>query len=298
VAEVIVVEGLEKSYGTHRAVDDLSFAVGEGEIVALLGPNGAGKTTTIEILEGLLRADAGKVRILGHDPSQRDRWLADRIGVVPQQAGIDEVLSVVEHLRLHASLYRRRRNVAAVIDETGLSGFERTRLGELSGGIRRRVDLALALVGDPQVLFLDEPTTGLDPAARRSTWSTVASLKARGVAVLLTSHYLEEVQVLADRVVMIRNGRLVANDTPGHIVGDADRVTLISFRLPVGVDLPSGVWEVLPPQSGEVLLASDEPADALRELLAWATASSIDLDDLQVRRPSLEDRYLELTSET
>ena len=298
MAEVIVVESLEKSYGAHRAVDGLSFTVREGEITALLGPNGAGKTTTIEILEGLSRADAGSVRVLGRDPSQRDRWLADRIGVVPQQAGIDEILSVAEHLRLHASLYRASRNIDDVMVETGLLEFSQSRVGELSGGIRRRVDLALALIGDPRVLFLDEPTTGLDPAARRSTWSTISSLKARGVAVLLTSHYLEEVQVLADRVVVIRNGRLVANDTPGHITGEADSVALISFRLPEGIDLPNGIWDVLPPQQGEQLLSSNEPADALRQLLAWAKAISVDLDDLQVRRPSLEDRYLELTSET
>lgn len=295
--DVISVESLEKSYGKHKAVDGLSFSVVGGEIVALLGPNGAGKTTTIEILEGLSRADAGVVRVLGRDPGRRDRSLADHIGVVLQQVGIDEVLTVREVISLHASLYRRRRDVDILISETGLSDCARQRIGELSGGLRRRVDLALALVGDPSVLFLDEPTTGLDPAARRSTWSNIARLKERGVAVLLTSHYLEEVQALADRVVVMRKGRLIANDTPEHIAGDADQGALISFRIRDGLVLPSGAWEELPRRHDEILLSTNEPTEALRTLINWATGLAIELQDLEVRRPSLEDRYLELTGE-
>lgn len=296
--DVITVEGLQKAYGVRKAVDGLSFSVADGELVALLGPNGAGKTTTIEILEGLTRADSGLVRVLGRDPSRRDRWLADHIGVVPQQAGIDDSLRVREVVALHASFYRHRRDISEIIEQMDLVAVQRQRVGELSGGYRRRVELALAVVGDPKVLFLDEPTTGLDPAARRATWGNIARLKERGCAVLLTSHYLEEVQALADRVVVVRRGKLVANDTPLNITNEADHGAVISFRLQGATELPSGPWNQIQLVRGEVTIDSDDVTESLRSLLEWADGCGIDLEDLQVRRTSLEDRYLELTSDT
>jgi ABC-2 type transport system ATP-binding protein len=297
VSDAIVVEGLEKSYGQRQAVSGISFSVHSGEIVGLLGPNGAGKTTTIEILEGLRGRDAGEVWVLGRDPKKRDRRLNVAIGVVPQSSGLDDELTVRETIRLYASFYRRRRNFDDVIEDVGLGDFERTRLASLSGGLRRRVDLALAIVGQPRVLFLDEPTTGLDPAARRKTWEVIANLRAAGTAILLTSHYLEEVQYLADRVIVMRSGRIVANDEPDRIGGPPDLSVVIDFRDDAGTGLPAGPWERVPSRQGTVELVTDDATEAVRILSMWAVSRGEKLENLEVRHRSLEERYLELTAE-
>ena len=296
MSDAIVVEGLEKSYGERRAVAGISFSVRTGEIVGLLGPNGAGKTTTIEILEGLRDRDAGVVNVLGRDPKRRDRRLNVAIGVVPQSSGIDVELTVRETIRLYASFYRIRRNVDDVIEEVGLGEFDRTRLSSLSGGLRRRVDLALAIIGNPNVLFLDEPTTGLDPAARRKTWEVIANLGAAGTAILLTSHYLEEVQFLADRVIVLRAGSIVANDQPDRIGGSPELSVFIDFR-DDDVPLPAGPWERLPSPPGTVELVTDDVTEAIRILSTWAVGRGVKLESLEVRHRSLEERYLELTAE-
>jgi ABC-2 type transport system ATP-binding protein len=297
MTNVVEVEGLQKSYGSRRAVREMSFTVAEGEVVGLLGPNGAGKTTTVEILEGLRRRDAGTVSVLGHDPGKRNRWLTSRVGVVPQQAGFDEVLSVRGVVKLYASFYRPRRSVDEVIEEVGLNECAKQRLTHLSGGQRRRVDLALALVGDPRVLFLDEPTTGFDPAARRRTWDVIARLRDRGVAVLLTSHYLDEVQQLADRVVVLRAGQIVADDAPDRIAAHSGHGAVITFRIENAAALPVGPWELVSGTHGMTTLTTEDPTAAMRVLTTWAVECGLELDDLELRRPSLEDRYLELTNE-
>ena len=296
MSDVIVVESLEKSYGPRRAVAGVSFTVGEGEIVGLLGPNGAGKTTTIEILEGLRHRDGGSVLVLGRDPQKRDRRLNACMGVQPQSSGIDNELTVRETIKLYASFYRNRSPVDEIIRNVGLVESEHSRLLNLSGGQRRRVDLALALVGNPIVLFLDEPTTGLDPAARRKTWEVIAALRERGSAVLLTSHYLEEVQHLADRVIVMRTGSIVANDAPDRIIGHSGQGVVISFRSNAAT-LPIGPWERVPSSYGTAQLVTEDAVESMRVLLAWATNFNIELDDLEVRHRSLEERYLELTND-
>jgi ABC-2 type transport system ATP-binding protein len=293
----VEVEALEKSYGRKRAVAGISFSVSAGEIVGLLGPNGAGKTTTVEILEGLTRRDAGRVLVLGRDPEKRDRRLRAYIGVVLQSAGIDGELTVFETLRLYAAMYTPRRSTREVVRDVGLTDCEHMRLSNLSGGQRRRVDLALALVGNPSVLFLDEPTTGLDPAARRATWHVIAKLREQGVAVLLTSHYLEEVQQLADRVIVMRAGNIVANDAPQSIVGTSGHVTIISFQTNGDGTLPTGPWRRVPSEDGLTELTTEEPTEALRVLTVWAADRGVELANLEVRQRSLEERYLELTTD-
>jgi ABC-2 type transport system ATP-binding protein len=297
LSNVVEVEDLEKFYGKKCAVAGISFSVSSGEIVALLGPNGAGKTTTIEILEGLRRRDAGRVLVLGRDPERRDRRLSTYVGVVPQSTGIDGELTVSETLRLYASFYKPRRSVDGLMDEVGLIDCEGVRLSELSGGQRRRVDLALALVGDPCFLFLDEPTTGLDPAARRSTWHVISKLREQGVAVLLTSQYLEEVQQLADRVIVMRSGAIVANNAPESIVGPSGQVAIVSFHIDADEILPAGPWQRVPSERGSVELITEQPTEALRVLTAWATGRGSELAGLEVRHRSLEERYLELTAD-
>lgn len=296
MSDAIVVEGLEKAYGQRRAVAGISFSVRTGEIVGLLGPNGAGKTTTIEILEGLRDRDAGEVQVLGRDPKTRDRSLNDEIGVVPQSSGIDGELTVRETIRLYASFYRKRCDIDDVVEDVGLEGFERTRVSSLSGGLRRRVDLALAITGRPSVLFLDEPTTGLDPAARRKIWDVIVNLRAAGTAILLTSHYLDEVQFLANRVIVMRGGHIVANDEPGRIGGPPELSVFIDFR-DDGIPLPRGPWSRISSPHGTVELVTDDATEAIRILSTWAVSRGVKLKDLEVRHRSLEERYLELTAE-
>ncbi|MST32738.1 ATP-binding cassette domain-containing protein [Acidimicrobiaceae bacterium USS-CC1] len=290
------VEHLTRRYGTATVVDDVSFAVGRSEVLGLLGPNGAGKTTTIEILEGLRVPTAGAVRVLGRDPRRGGRRLRNEVGVVTQAVGTDATLTVAELVRLHASFYRPRRAAEEVIREVGLRDSAAMRVGRLSGGQRRRLDLALALVGFPSVLFLDEPTTGLDPGARRRTWAVIERLRRSGLAIVLTSHYLDEVQRLADRVVVLSRGRVVGEGPPGHLSGPTAPTATISFRLGGPVDLPPGPWESVSRAGGILVVETREPVEAARILLAWAAEARVDLDELEIRQPSLEEEYLRLTS--
>jgi len=297
----ITVRGLRVQYGSFRAVDDLSFDVGRGEIFALLGPNGAGKTTTIEVLEGHRRRTSGYVQVLGVDPDRGGRAYRERIGIMLQGGGIDADLTVAETMRLYARLYRRPRSVGETIDLVGLTGQRGTRVGALSGGLERRLDLGLALIGDPELLFLDEPTTGFDPTARRSAWEMVQRLRELGMTVLLTSHYMDEVEHLADRVAVMRRGVIVAESTPRGLGGRDVAQALITFRVPYASwrdELVAGPWteQPGPPGQDDVLtLRTDQPTRALAILTSWATERGEELSGLTVMRPSLEDTYLTIT---
>jgi ABC-2 type transport system ATP-binding protein len=292
---VIEVEGLRKAYGHVEAVRGISLRVEEGEVLAVVGPNGAGKTTMVEILEGYRRRDTGQVRVLGMDPETGGTALRQRIGIVLQEAGIDNYLTVAEVVQMYSECYRSPRPVDEVIALVGLDAKARSRVKTLSGGQQRRLDLALGLIGDPELLFLDEPTTGFDPSARRQAWALVRNLCDLGRTVLLTTHYMEEAQALADRVVVIAGGRIVAEGPPESIGGRASASVQIRFSLPEGVDpacLPvSGVTSA----GSEVVVETSEPIRVLHELTGWALAQGRDLVGLTVSRPSLEDIYLELT---
>jgi ABC-2 type transport system ATP-binding protein len=277
----IEVEGLRKAYGAHEAVRGVSFAVRRGEVFGLLGPNGAGKTTTVEVLEGYRRRDAGSVRVLGHDPGERPVEPRERIGVVLQSCGTYPHLTVRETVAHWASLYARPRAVDEVIALAGLDEAADRRARTLSGGQARRLDFALALVGDPELIFLDEPTTGFDPAARRAAWDTVRTLRDLGKTVLLTTHYLDEAQALADRVAIVKEGRILAEGPPGELGTGAARYR-VSWRDPDG-------------QRRE--RDTEDPTAVLHELTGEALARGERLEDLSVTRPSLEDVYLELTEE-
>ena len=281
-APAIEVRGLRKRYGEHEAVGGIDFTVGRGEVFGLLGPNGAGKTTTVEILEGYRERSAGEVDVLGRDPARRELDLRRRVGIVLQSSGMYRHITVREALEHWAHLYPSPRDVDEVIDVAGLRESEDVRTRRLSGGQLRRLDLALALVGDPELIFLDEPTTGFDPAARRAAWDTVRSLQGLGKTVLLTTHYLEEAQALADRVAIIKDGRILAEGAPGELgAGDSSR-----YRV---------AW-----RNGRGLIEqreTDDPTTLLHELTEAALARGERLRDLSVSRPSLEDIYLELTDD-
>jgi len=294
---VIEVEDLRKDYGSFTAVDGISFAVDQGEILAVLGPNGAGKTTTVEILEGYRSRTSGTVQVLGMDPAKGGTELRERIGIVLQECGVEPFLSVSEVLRMHAQYYPRPRDVAEVIDLVGLTEKSGARVKTLSGGQRRRLDVALGLIGDPELLFLDEPTTGFDPSARRQAWEIVRDLGNLGKTVLLTTHYMDEAQALADRVVVIAGGRIVAEGTPESIGGRDDAAARIRFRLPDGIgpdELPPTVDRAA---DGWCTLSTSAPTEVLHDLTRWARdrSSPFELEGITVTRPSLEDVYLELT---
>jgi ABC-2 type transport system ATP-binding protein len=299
----IVVEDLVKRYDGFTAVEDVSFTAAAGEVTALLGPNGAGKTTTIEILEGFQAPTAGAVRVLGTDPRAGGRagqsWRA-RIGLVLQSTSLDAQLTVTEALTLFGGLYPGRRRAGEVLDVIDMAADARTRVGALSGGQRRRVDLGIAIIGQPEMLFLDEPTTGLDPEARRRLWSVIENLTARGTGVLLTTHYLDEAQRLASRVVVLADGRVVADASPDKLraMGGAP---VIRYRLPApppgctAPDLPAGLAGHV--AGGELTLPSADVTADLALLTGWARDNHVDLTGLEVGSPSLEDAYLALTSE-
>jgi len=305
VANAITVSGLAKSYGGVQAVRGVSFTVGRGEIFALLGPNGAGKTTTLEILEGFRGRDGGQADVLGLDPGDRatGRALRERIGLVLQDIAVEPYLTVRETIARNAGYYPAPRGVDEVITLVGLAGQERTKVRNLSGGRKRRLDLGLGLIGDPELLFLDEPTTGFDPAARRDAWQLVRSLRDSGTTILLTTHYMEEAQALADRVAVLSDGQVVAQGTLADIGGRAAAQTQIRFALPrgcVAADLPAwarpGVGPAAGPEAGDlVAVAVSEPTRALHELTTWALDRGLVLDRLTVEPPSLEDVYLRLT---
>ncbi len=293
----ISVQGLTKSYGDHVAVRDISFAVDEGEVVAVLGPNGAGKTTTIEILEGFREPSGGTVDVLGFEPMTGGSALRERIGIVLQSCGFDPYLSVSEVLSMHAGYYPHPRDVDEVINLVGLDEKARNRVRQLSGGQQRRLDVALGLIGDPDLLFLDEPTTGFDPAARRQSWELIGNLRSLGKTVLLTTHYMDEAQHLADRVIVLARGEIVAEGPPESIGGRSTAPVEIAFVVPSGVgvaDLPIAVDEV---RDGAAKVRSHEPTAALATLTAWALDHGGELVGLSVTRPSLEDVYLELVGQ-
>jgi len=276
----ISVRGLRKSYGALEAVRGIDFEVARGEVFGLLGPNGAGKTTTVEILEGYRKRDAGEVEVFETDPATAGGAWRERIGVVLQSSAMYETLTVAESLRLFAGYYERPRPVDEVVELVGLEEKRDDRVRRLSGGQRRRLDLGLALVGDPELIFLDEPTTGFDPRARRQAWDTIRGLRGLGKTILLTTHYLDEAEQLADRVAVLAQGRIVASGTPAELTGSVP-ATEIRYR-----------------ENGrEVVLETDEPTRVLHDLTAKALAQQRELEGLQVRRTSLEEVYLSLTEE-
>jgi len=292
----IEVEGLRKSYGQHEAVRGISFTVARGEVFAILGPNGAGKTTTVEILEGYRDADAGTIRVLGMDPATGGTAYRARIGIVLQASGVYPYMSVREAAELFAGWYPNPRPVAEVLAAVDLTDQASTRVRTLSGGQRRRLDVALALVGNPELLFLDEPTTGFDPGARRGAWEMIAGLAAAGTTILLTTHYMDEAQALAGRVAVMRDGEIVAIGPPSSL-GAGGRPQ-IRFVLPADADaslLSSLTGGTILKTGDRLVLEVDDPTRALHILTGWAIERGISLERLEVARPSLEDVYLALT---
>ncbi len=297
----IEVRDLVKTYGSARAVDGVSFSIDEGEVFALLGPNGAGKTTTIEILEGHRERTSGEVSVLGFDPATGGREMRDRFGIVLQSSGIDRELTVREVLDLYRSAYTRRRPIDEVIALVGLADKADHRVATLSGGQKRRVDLALGLVGDPDLIFLDEPTTGFDPGARHRSWELIDNLAGLGRTIVLTTHYLDEAEHLAHRVALLNRGRIVVVGTPVELRDAASTDTSITFRLPT-VDSPLG--DLLEPLAGRVIGRSRQieiitpvPTADLAHITAWAAGRGIELEGLTVSRGNLEDAYLGLLAD-
>ncbi len=291
----IEVHGLTKSYGNVHAVNGIDLQVRSGEIFALLGPNGAGKTTTVEILEGYRARDGGTATVLGYDPDRQRQRLKARIGIVLQSSGVDRYLTVAETVAMYSSYYPHPRPVDEVIGLVGLGEKRNARVIKLSGGQQRRLDVAIALAGNPDLLFLDEPTTGFDPSARHEAWDVVKSLAALGKTVLLTTHYMDEAQYLADRVAVIAAGRIVAQGPPATI-GDRERARArVRYRLPGGMSPPPGLGSP-PAADGFTEFVPDDLTRALSQLTGWAIEQGIRLDGLDIIRPSLEDVYLALTS--
>jgi ABC-2 type transport system ATP-binding protein len=276
----IVVHDLRKAYGGTEALRGVSFEIAEGEVFGLLGPNGAGKTTTVEILEGYRSRDGGEVSVLGHDPARAERPFRERIGVVLQQSQMFQNLTVRELHAMFAGYYERPRDVEEVIALVGLANKAGDRVKTLSGGQKRRLDLGIALVGDPDLVFLDEPTTGFDPAARRAAWEMIRALRLLGKTILLTTHYLDEAEQLADRVAVLRDGQIIREGAPAELTGGSAE-TEIRFR-----------------RDGEVVvMRTSEPTRLLNRLTSEALAEGRELEALSVRRPTLEDVYLELTAQ-
>ncbi len=291
----IVVDGLRKSYGAVEAVCGVSFTVEEGEVFGLLGPNGAGKTTTIEILEGYRTRDAGDVTVLGIDPHHGGRKLRERVGLVLQEAAVPPMLSVTELVELYRGYYPAPRPAAEIIELVGLTEKAGERVRKLSGGQQRRLDVALGLVGDPELIFLDEPTTGFDPSARRAAWEVVRNMRTLGKTIVLTTHYMDEAQYLADRICVIAAGKVVAQGTPESLRAGTEQLTHIRFELPDGVAaaaLPLAVRL----DDGVAIIETATPTRLLNDLTTWAVAHGLELPNLEVMRPSLEDVYLELTN--
>jgi len=296
----ITVENLVVEYGDLRAVDRLDLDIASGEVYALLGENGAGKTSTIEVLEGLRTRTSGSVRVLGHDPADASRDLRDRIGTVLQSTGVERQITVAEAVALYGAVYRRPRPVGEVLELVGLGDRAEARCGTLSGGQRRRLDLALGIVGSPELLFLDEPTTGFDPSARRRAWELVDALRSDGMTVVLTTHYLDEAEHLADRVGVMSAGRLIVEGTPADLQRRSGR-TLVSFRCGGGKDelaaatrLAETLGNRVRLVDGRIELLTAEVTAALHALTSWAVEQRVDIDSWSVAQPSLEQVFLDL----
>lgn len=289
------VQGLIKTYDDLRAVNGVDFEIEHGEVVAILGPNGAGKTTIVEILEGFRRPDTGYVEVLGRDPGKRDRAWLDRIGIVLQQSGIEEDLTVAEALNAQASPYSSPMGVDDVIEMVDLAGKRNQRIRTLSGGQRRRLDLALGVVGSPELLFLDEPTTGFDPEARRRSWQAIDNLAGGGTTVVLTTHYLEEAQELADRVIVIANGRIVAMGSPDDLGERRAGSTTIKFRVASPED--ASRLGVTANEKGQVEIETADPIPLVSQITTAAVAEGVTLETFEVKRLSLEEAYLRLVAD-
>jgi ABC-2 type transport system ATP-binding protein len=294
----ITVHGLRKSYGATEVLRGIDFEVHTGEVFGFLGPNGAGKTTAIEILEGYRQRSAGEVTVLGIDPGRPTRAWRDRIGLVLQECELDPLLTVAETLALYASFYTSPRSVDGTAELVGLGVKRGARVRTLSGGEKRRLDVAVALIGDPELLFLDEPTTGFDPSARRDAWNVIDGLRALGKTLFLTTHYMDEAQHLSDRVAILREGEIVAIGRPAELAPAGATSTVISFRLPdeVAIDaLRGNVSARLETVGGVVSLRTENAQRVLYELTSWAEREQVELIGLQARSPTLEDVFLELT---
>jgi ABC-2 type transport system ATP-binding protein len=294
----IEISGLHKSYGDLKAVRGVDLEVGEGEVFALLGPNGAGKTTIVEILEGYRTRDAGEVSVLGHDPANADQALKSRIGIVLQSTGMDPYLTVAETLDLFGGYYPNPRTPEEIMELVGLTEKADVRVTKLSGGQQRRLDVGVGLVGDPDLLFLDEPTTGFDPGARRSAWDMIKALADTGKTIFLTTHFMDEAQYLADRVAIISGGQIIAQGAPETLSGRSPGATIIRFKLDDGSALPGPV-RATAREVGDLLeFSTANPTHFLHELTGWALAHKVELQSLVVSKPSLEDVYLELTQDS
>ncbi len=294
---VIEVTGLTKDYGDVRAVRGIDLHIDKGEVFALLGPNGAGKSTTVEILEGHRTKTAGQVSVLGYDPTSRERGFRERIGIVLQETAVEEQLTVAEAISIYGGMYPRQRNTDEIIEIVGLGEKRNARIKTLSGGQRRRLELALGIVGDPELIFLDEPTTGFDPSARRQAWGIVENLTSLGKTVLLTTHYMDEAQVLADRVAVMANGAIVAEGTPESLGGRETSATVITFQS-TGSSLDGlPVDGAVVAENGRVTVTSEAPTRTVHDITGWAIERGIELIDLTISRPSLEDVYIQLTED-
>jgi ABC-2 type transport system ATP-binding protein len=290
----IVVERLTKRFGDFAAVDGVSFEIPEGQLVAVLGPNGAGKTTTLEMLEGFLAPTSGTARVLGVDPHRGDRRWRARIGMVLQSTSLDAEITVRDTLTIFAALYPNPRPVGEVLELVDLVDDAETRVGTLSGGQRRRVDVAIGIAGRPDVLFLDEPTTGLDPEARRRAWTAVENLTTTGTTVVLTTHYIDEAEHLAKRLILLAGGKIVADTTPERLRAEGGPAT-IRYRLPDDAptgDLPPSLASHFDPAANRLVVQVDDPTGPLRDLLGWTDRHHLDLSRLEVGPPSLEEAYL------
>jgi ABC-2 type transport system ATP-binding protein len=289
---VIDVRALRMSYGDVEAVRGVDLHVEPGEVVALLGPNGAGKTTTVEILEGFRARTGGEATVLGADPGDPPKGWRERVGIVLQENVVEPELTVRECLSQYAGYYARPRAVDEVMELVGLQDLAERRCGRLSGGQQRRIDVGLALVGNPELIFLDEPTTGFDPSARRAAWQMVAGLRELGTTIILTTHYMDEAEHLADRIVVLARGEIVAEGTPGSLGGRDREAAVIAFTPPKTLPERFNAQQL----NGRAVIRAERPLPVLRALADWAEQEGVDLPDLEVRRPTLEDVYLQLVA--